>query len=65
MAGLQNGLELPGYTGISGLPMASKTLPALIVVFSRDAFPWIVVMPRSLKNGWWAARRIANASYLL
>lgn len=62
MAGLQNGFLLPGYTGISGLPIASNTLPALEVVFSREALPWMVVMPRSFRDGWWAARRIANAS---
>jgi hypothetical protein len=51
MAGLQNGLLLPGYTGISGLPIASSTLVALMVVFSKEALPWIVVIPRRFKDG--------------
>jgi hypothetical protein len=62
-AGLENGFFDPGYTGISGLPMASSTLPALAVVLTSDALPWIVVMPRRFRDGWCAAMRIAKASY--
>lgn len=48
---------------MSGLPMASSMLPALSVVFSNEAFPWIVVMPSKFREGWWAASKIANASW--
>lgn len=42
--------------------MASNILVALLVVFSREALPWTVVMPNKFREGWWAARRMANAS---
>lgn len=62
-AGLENGFLAPGYTGMSGFPMASSTLPALAVVLASEALPWIVVMPRRFNDGWCAAMRIAKASY--
>ena len=43
--------------------MASRTLPAFAVVSARDALPWIVVIPRRFSDGWWAAIRIAKASW--
>lgn len=44
--------------------MASKTRVALMVVFSSEALPWMVVIPRSFSEGWCAARRMAKASYI-
>jgi hypothetical protein len=32
--------------------MASKILVALTVVFSSEALPWMVVIPRRCKDGW-------------
>jgi hypothetical protein len=61
-AGREKDFLEPGYNGTSERPMASSTLPAFAVVLARDELPWIVVMPSSFKDGWWAAIRIANTS---
>lgn len=38
-------------------------LPVFAVVCSSDALPWTVLTPISSRLGWYAARRIAKASY--
>lgn len=60
--GLRNGFRAPGWTGISGLPIATSKLRALLVTLSSDALPWTVEMPSSLKAGSALARIIARAS---
>jgi hypothetical protein len=49
---------------MAGAPIAVRIAPAFVVVSSVEALPWTVEMPRRERAGWWAARRIAKASWV-
>jgi hypothetical protein len=36
---------------------------ALYVVWLREEFPWTVEIPSKFREGWYAEKRIANASW--
>jgi hypothetical protein len=48
---------------MAGAPSAVRIAPAFVVVWSMEALPWTVEMPRRERAGWWAARRMAKASW--
>jgi hypothetical protein len=46
-----------------GVPRAVRRESALWVVWGREELPCTVERPRRFRFGWWAERRIANASW--
>ncbi len=50
-ASRQNGFVAPGYTGISGRPIAVRIEPVFLVVDSNEALPCTVLTPIRLRHG--------------
>ena len=62
-AGRQKGFAAPAYKGVEVREIAVRTREAFFVVCAREEFPWTVLMPKSLNEGWCEASRMAKASF--